>query len=89
MPEHYHFGDPLKDLVKIHTYLQRHEAEMMKDLLLQNGIESMIIADDFGGLRPGLIKGTGRIKLFVHKDEEDEALKIIEDFGIFENDDET
>ena len=76
----------MTDLVLIRTYLHRHEAEMTKDLLLQNGIESMIIADDFGGLKPRLLKGTESIKLFVHKNDKDSASKIIEDFGIFEKD---
>lgn len=76
----------MKDLDHIYTYMHRHEAEMMKDLLQQHSIESMIIADDFGGLKPGLLRGTGSIKLFVHKNNKEAAIKIIKDFGIFEAD---
>ncbi len=76
----------MSDLVHILTYMHRHEAEMIKDILLQNGIESMIVAGDLGGLKPHLIQGTGSIKLFVRKDQEESARQIIDDFGIFEAD---
>ncbi len=42
------------ELVVVRTYLNRIDAELAQGVLEASDIESMIRADDAGGLRPGL-----------------------------------
>jgi len=49
-----------------------------KGLLAEQGIESIISADDCGGYRPQMVFGTGGVQLIVKKDDTDKAIKILE-----------
>ena len=72
----------MDDLVTVKTFMQRHEAEMAKGLLDEQGIESTISADDCGGYRPHLSLGMGGVKLLVKKEDIEktqEIFKILED----------
>ena len=60
----------------IKTYLKRVEADMASNLLESHGIDSMIQADDYGGMAPYLDYGAG-IKLFVRAEDAEKALDIL------------
>lgn len=69
-------------MVVIKTFAYRHEAEFVKGILTEKGIESVITADDCGGFRPHLTF-TGRgAELSVKQEDIEkarEALKILGD----------
>ncbi|MFC1645909.1 putative signal transducing protein [Candidatus Omnitrophota bacterium] len=75
----------MKDLVVVKTFLQRHEAEMIKNILDNNNIESMISADDCGGVRPHLSYGKA-IELLVKKEDIDKAKEILQNVQVSEED---
>ena len=63
--------------VRIFDY--RYEAEMAQGLLLEQGIESMISADDCGGQLMGLTTlRKGGIKLLVKEEETEKAIEVLE-----------
>ena len=64
------------ELQCIKTYLTRAEADLASNLLRSEGIDSMILADDCGGMRPQLNFGAG-IKLFVRAPDVRQALVIL------------
>jgi hypothetical protein len=70
----------MPDLVAIKTFAYRHEAELAKNLLAEEGIESVVSADDLGSHRPHLLftggKG-GMAKLLVRKEDVQEAERIL------------
>ncbi len=71
----------MDDLVVIRKFGQRYEAEMAKGLLEKQGIESIIQADDCGGMRTHLSIGAGGVQLLVkkeHKEKSEEILKTLE-----------
>jgi len=45
--------------VTVKSFLTRTEAEIVKGLLIQNGIPAMVRADDAGGMRPNMAYGSG------------------------------
>lgn len=63
------------DLVVIRTYLNRVDAEIAKGALDAAEIESMISADDAGGLRPGL--WMGGVRLLVRVEDADRATDVL------------
>jgi hypothetical protein len=71
--------DPIhpSDLVCLKTFMYRHEAEIEKGLLEANGIDSLILGDDAGGLRPEIGMGFG-INLMVRQDELKTAQEILD-----------
>ena len=64
------------DLVAIRTYLNRIDAEIAQGALEAADIESIISADDAGGLRPGL--WMGGVRLLVRVEDADQAAKILD-----------
>ncbi len=72
----------MAELKTVKIFEMRYEAEMAKGLLQEQGIESMIAADDCGGQLMGLssIRKTG-IKLLVRDEDQaraEEALQVLE-----------
>ena len=65
----------MDDFVVLKYFLNRHEAGMAKGLLDDEGIISVIDADDCGGVRPGM--SIGRIRLMVFKDDLKKANEVI------------
>jgi putative signal transducing protein len=64
------------ELVAVRTYLNRIDAEIAQSALEAADIESMISADDAGGLRPGLwMRG---VRLLVRLEDADQAVKILD-----------
>lgn len=64
------------DLVVVHTFMSRPEADMAKSALDAAGIESMVLGDDAGGLQPGLWEGRG-VAVVVNTDDEQAAREIL------------
>jgi tRNA threonylcarbamoyladenosine modification (KEOPS) complex Pcc1 subunit len=60
--------DPADDLVVLQTYLYRREAEMARSVLEAFGIESMLSADDLGGVGVGADLDEG-LKLLVRAED--------------------
>jgi len=69
-------GDVRDKLVVVRTYSYRHEAEVGRAMLEANGVDAMIMADDFGGMRPDVGAHTG-VRLVVRREDEDTATKLI------------
>src|SRR3989338_2467285 len=68
-------------LILIKTFLHRHEAEGAKGLLKEQGIESIVSADDAGGQYPGASLGMGNVKLLVQEPDvpkANEFLKVLD-----------
>jgi len=67
------------DFVPIKQFSYRHEAEFAKQILVNQGIEANVLADDCGGLRPHLPIGMGGIQLLVKRVDLEKAKVILED----------
>ena len=67
----------MEKLVQLETFTYRHEAEYIKSLLESEGIVSMVLADDIGGMRPDLAFGMGGVRLMVKKSDFDKAKQIL------------
>jgi putative signal transducing protein len=63
------------ELVVVGTFLNQIEADMAQGALEAADIESMISADDAGGLRPHL--WMGGVRLLVRADDAEQAAKIL------------
>jgi len=63
-------------LVVVGTFSNRFDAEVAKTALDAADIQSMIHADDVGGLRPGLWMGNG-VELVVNADDAERAKRIL------------
>jgi hypothetical protein len=63
------------NLVVIRTFLNRIEAELAHSALEAAGIESLVAADDVGGIRPSL--WMGGVRLLVRATDAEEAEKIL------------
>jgi hypothetical protein len=64
------------ELVVVGTFLNHIEAELAQGTLAAGGLESMISADDAGGLRPHLSMMSG-VRLLVRAEDAEEAGKIL------------
>ncbi len=67
----------MPEVICVKTYNSRLEAEIARGNLGANGIDSMVSADDGGGIRPELAFGLG-VRLLVKKENEERALQILE-----------
>jgi len=67
----------MSDLINIRSFYHKHEAELVKEILSEQGIESIIKADDCGGMRPHLTLGTAGIQLLINKEDFEKAEKIL------------
>ena len=65
------------DLINIRSFSQRHEAELAKGLLSEQGIEAIIQADDCGGMRPHLTLGTAGVQLLIKREDVEKAKEIL------------
>ena len=65
------------DLIVVHTFNSRPEAELAKSALDAAGIESMVVADDAGGIQPGLWEGRG-VAVVVNGDDAAAAREILD-----------
>jgi len=65
------------NLVTLKTFLNHVDADLAKSVLDSMGIESLISADDAGGLRPGLWTGTG-VRLLVRREDAELAGAVLE-----------
>jgi hypothetical protein len=63
------------ELVIVGTFLNQIEADMAQGALEAADIESMISADDAGGLRPHL--SMGGVRLLVRAEDAEQAVKIL------------
>jgi hypothetical protein len=66
------------ELRVVATFLNEIDAELAQSALSAAGIESMISADDVGGLRPHLSLGSG-VRLLVRATDVDEANKVLDE----------
>jgi hypothetical protein len=68
------------NLAHIKTYSDRHEADLVKGLLSENGIEAYIQGDEFGGYEPVLsfLKG---IRLLVKEEDVEGANKLLREIA--------
>ena len=64
------------ELVVVATFLNRIEAEMARGALEAVDIESMVSADDAGGLRPGL--WMSGVKLLVRAEDAKRAASVLD-----------
>ena len=67
----------MPDIVCVKSCNTRLEAELDKSLLDSHGIESMISADDAGGMRPDLLWAAGGVRLLVKQEDAQKALKLL------------
>ena len=68
----------MPEIVCIKVFNNRLEAELERNLLESQGISAMVSADDAGGMRPDLLWGMAGARLLVRKEDEEEALQILE-----------
>ena len=61
----------------LRTYLTRNEAELDQALLRSCGFETIIQADDAGGMQPHLLFGNGGVRLLIHSSLADEAAQVL------------
>ncbi|MCK5035337.1 MAG: DUF2007 domain-containing protein [Candidatus Sabulitectum sp.] len=63
----------------VRIFNKRYEAEMAGELLREQGIESMIAADDCGGQLMGLtsLRKVG-VKLMVSQEDEEKAVEVLQ-----------
>ncbi len=61
----------------LRTYLTRNEAELDQALLRSCGFETIIQADDAGGMQPHLLFGNGGVRLLIHSSQADEAAQVL------------
>ncbi len=64
-------------LVTIRTYVDQTSAEIARGLLEPNGIDAFIMADNEGGLNPGLSFSTG-IRLMTHEKHMERAKELLD-----------
>ncbi|MCH7939535.1 MAG: hypothetical protein IID13_07305 [Candidatus Marinimicrobia bacterium] len=62
----------------LRTYLTRNEAELDQALLRSCGFETIIQADDAGGMQPHLLFGNGGVRLLIHSSQADEAAQVLD-----------
>jgi hypothetical protein len=65
------------DLVVVHTFNSRPEADTAKSALDAAGIESMVMADDAGGTQPGFWEGRG-VAIVVNRENEQAARDVLD-----------
>lgn len=66
------------NLVVVGTFMSRPEADVAKSALDAAQIDSMVIADDAGGMQPGLWEGRG-VAVVVNRDDEKAAREVLGD----------
>jgi hypothetical protein len=69
-------GETGPDLVTIRVFVNEFDAKLAKSVLQATGVESMLISDDCGGMRPFLSMTQG-IKLVVRPEDAARAAKVL------------
>jgi hypothetical protein len=69
-------ADREHDLVVVGTFLTRPDADVAKSALEAARIDSMVLADDAGGVQPGLWEGRG-VAVVVNREDEQAARDIL------------
>ncbi len=72
----------MSELVVVKQFFHKHEAEMAKGILEDEGIKAMVSSDDLGVFRFHLFRSTGKVRLLVNKNDFEKAkeiLKVIEE----------
>jgi hypothetical protein len=64
------------DLVVVQTFNSRPEADVAKSALDAAHINAMVVADDAGGLQPGLWEGRG-VAVVVNREDEGSARDVL------------
>ena len=67
------------DLICIKTYSQKDEAGLAKNLLEVNDVQSIVSADDAGGVNPALGWATGGARLMIKEKDKERALEILKE----------
>jgi len=67
----------MADLVVIKRFLYRYKAEHAQSLLKDNGIDSIVQADDLGGYRPHLNFGRDNVRLLVRQEDAQKAQEVL------------
>jgi hypothetical protein len=65
------------DLVVVHTFVTRHEADIALSALEAAGIDAMARSDDSGGLRPHLAFVNG-VEILVRADDAAAAREVLD-----------
>ena len=71
----------MSEWVMVASYSSRAQAEMMVELLQNEGVPAMPRIDDAGGLRPEIVLGTGWAKVIVRAEDRSRASEILEHGG--------
>lgn len=71
------------DLVPVHTFNRRHEAEFAQGFLEDAGIDSVLSADDAGGADIGL-SFARQVRLLVRPGEREEAEEVLREAGVLD-----
>jgi hypothetical protein len=64
------------DVVVVHTFSNRFEADIFRSALEAASIDSMLRPDDAGGMRPGLWIGRG-VEVLVRRDDAERATEVL------------
>lgn len=67
----------MSDLVLIHAYTNRFEAEQAQQYLAGQGIEAMVQADDAGGMYAGLSLSRRGVRLWVRATDAELARELL------------
>ena len=65
------------ELVAVHTFPDRIEADLAVSALRAAGIHAMVAGDDAGGVQPGLWEARG-VAVFVRRDDEEAARDVLD-----------
>ena len=71
----------MKDFTPIAKYTYEHEYSVLRLLLEQANIQFFFKNETMVGMVPFYSNALGGIILFVHQNDKDQALKILEDFN--------
>jgi hypothetical protein len=71
----------MSKLITIKTYSNRIEAEADKELLRNEGVKSVIFADDCGGMRPHMTFVSG-VELVISEKDIDRACEILQIYPV-------
>jgi len=66
------------DLVVVHTFNNRSEADLAKSALEAAGIDAMVQADDGGGMRPAMAWAGSAIHILVRTEDAETAREILD-----------
>jgi len=77
----------MSNWIAIETFANHAAADMVRELLEQNGIDAVTSSDDAGGTNPELAYTIG-VTLQVHAEDEAEARRLLAEYNAEETSDE-